>query len=124
MRNNIEDVKIRGGRHSAGFYLDSVALVPADNYQITVEHPPLLLLTPAGAIDVLMPTSNALRAGLTFIIVNLSANTITLKTDGDAAFAAAIAIASTQTAIVVCTGSATQNVGWRALTAAGTQTSP
>ena len=124
MRTNVEGNRQREVKFGPGFQLRSMSLVPADNFQITVDMPPLIFATPAGAIDMLMPTSNDARKGMMFIIVNLSANTITLKTDGDAAFTAAIAIASTQMAVVVCTGSATQAVGWRAMTAAGTQTSP
>jgi|SRR5262245_3199467 len=124
MRVNLENVKTRDMRVGSGYIMDSAEFVPTDNYVLTDQHPTLLLMNPAGAIDVLMPTSNAARKGLTFIIVNLSANTITLKTDGDAAFTAAIAIATTQMSIVVCTGSATQALGWRGHTAAGTQTSP
>lgn len=123
-RMNMEDVRFRNCRVAKGRYHESATFVPADNFVLTIDHPPLLFLNPAGAIDVLMPTSNAARQGLRFTIVNLSANTITLKTDGDAAFTAAIAIVSTQMAEVVCTGSATQAAGWRAMTAAGTQTSP
>lgn len=123
-RLNMEDVRFRNCRIGKGRYHESASFVPADNFQLTIDHPPVLFLTPAGAIDILMPTSNAARQGLRFTIINLSANTITLKTDGDAAFTAAIAIASTQMCEVICTGSATQAVGWRAMTAAGTQTSP
>jgi hypothetical protein len=123
-RMNIEGARMRDIRIGKGLTMESATFVPADNFVLTVDHPSLLFLNPAGAIDVLMPTSSAARQGLRYTIVNLSANTITLKTDGDAAFTAAIAIASTQMCEVVCTGSATQAVGWRAMTAAGTQTSP
>jgi hypothetical protein len=123
-RMNIEGARMRDIRIGKGLIMESATFVPADNFVLTVDHPSLLFLNPAGAIDVLMPTSSAARQGLRYTIVNLSANTITLKTDGDAAFTAAIAIASTQMCEVVCTGSATQAAGWRAMTAAGTQTSP
>jgi hypothetical protein len=98
-------------------YLESASFVPADNFVLTVDHPPLLFMAPAGAIDVLMPTSNAARQGLKFIIVNTSggANTITLKTDGDAAFTVAMTIAQNAAIQVVCTGSAVQASGWRAV---------
>lgn len=124
MRATLENNDLFSPLIRRNFRLSAVSLIPADNYPLDINSPPLQFYTPAGAIDVLMPTSNAARLGTVFIIVNLSANTITLKTDGDAAFTAAIAIASTQMAVVVCTGSATQAVGWRAMTAAGTQTSP
>lgn len=124
MRNTMENNDFFNPLIRKRLRFSAAAIIPADNYVLDIDTPPLLLLTPAGAIDILMPTSSDARKGVTFIMVNLSANTITLKTDGDAAFTAAIAIASTQSAIVVCTGSATQVVGWRAITAAGTQTSP
>lgn len=123
-RLNMEDVRFRNCRVGKGRYHESATFVPATGFQITVDHPPVLFLNPAGAVNILMPTSNAARQGLRFTIVNLSANTITLQTDGGAAFTAAIAIAATQMAEVICTGNTTQNVGWRAMTAAGTQTSP
>lgn len=99
-----------------GFRLRAADIIPADNYVLTVNHPPLLFMTPAGAVDILMPTSSPAIKGLTFIINNVSANTITLKTDGDAAFTTAIVIATTETAWVHCTGSTTQVLGWRGFT--------
>lgn len=112
-RTNMEGARTRDFIYGPGFRFANAELVPADNYQLTDQHPPLLFMNPAGAIDVLMPTSTAARKGLMFIIVNLSASTITLKTDGDAAFATAISIATATSARVVCTGNATQNLGWR-----------
>lgn len=99
-----------------GWRLRAADVIPADNFPLPADGPPLWFMTPAGAVDVLMPTSTAARKGLMFIINNLSANTITLKTDGDAAFTTAIVIATTETAVVFCTGSATQALGWRAFT--------
>ena len=123
-RVNIEGNRQQNNKFGPGFQFRSMSLVPADNFQLTVDHPPLIFATPAGAIDMLMPTSTEARKGLAYLICNLSANAITLKTDGDAAFTAAIVIATGQMAWVVCTGSTTQAVGWRAASAAGTQTSP
>jgi hypothetical protein len=113
----MEDIRLRNCRIAKGFYLESATFVPADNFPITVDHPPLLFLNPAGAIDVLMPTSNAARQGLTFFVFNISGSTITFKTDGDAAFTTAIALATTQNCILVCTGSTTQAIGWRKIPA-------
>lgn len=98
-----------------GLKLAYLEQVNADNMALDPESPPLLFLNPAGAVDLLMPASTAARKGLTFIIVNLSGNVITLKTSGDAAFATAIALAAGVATIVVCTGSSTANLGWRAL---------
>lgn len=124
MRIVNEDAELDRVRVRRGLFLGSMSWVPADNEALDPDAPPLLLMTPGGAIDLLMPTSSEALKGLTFLMVNLSANAITLKTDGDAAFTAAIVVAATQATWVVCTGSTTQVVGWRALSAAGTQTSP
>jgi hypothetical protein len=110
---NMEDVRFRNCRWGKGVYFEAASFVPADNFVLTVDHPPLLFLTPAGAIDILMPTSTLLRQGLTFFVHNLGGATITFKTDGDAAFATAAALATTQNCIMQCTGSTTQNLGWR-----------
>jgi hypothetical protein len=124
MRTNLEDNKARDIRLGPGLVFESMDLVPADNFALDAQSPPLVFLNPAGAIDVLLPTSTAARKGLTFIVVNQSANAITFKTDGDAAFTQAIVAAAGQITILVCTGSATQVVGWRGHSAAATQTSP
>lgn len=124
MRTNMENARMRDVRFGKGFYMESATIIPADNFPINANHPPLLFLNPAGAIDVLMPTSGPNTQGLTFHIVNRGAGTITLKTDGDAAFTTPIVITNLQTAIVFCTGSATQALGWAAIVSGATQTSP
>jgi len=116
MRSLLENNPIFDPIFEKGFRFRSADIVPADNYVLTANHPPLLFLTPAGAIDILMPTSSAAIKGLFFIMNNISASTITLKTDGDAAFTTAIVIATTETGVVFCTGSTTQALGWRAFT--------
>lgn len=98
-----------------GWKLASQVWVPADNAVIDANMPPLLIMAPAGAIDILMPPSNAANKGLMFLLVNNSANAITLKTSGDAAFATAIVLAANETTLVVCTGHATANLGWAAI---------
>lgn len=118
MRSNQEDVKISDPRFKRGFRLEKVSLVPADNHVFDINYPPYVELNPAGAVDVLMPTSTAARAGLCFLISNISASTITLKTDGDAAFTTAISLATLENTLVFCTGSTTQAIGWRALATA------
>jgi len=118
---NSEDGKVYNPFFQTGFRLLSMEWAPADNFVLDPDAPPLLIMSPAGAIDVLMPTSSADIKGLTFFMVNASANAITLKTDGDAAFTTAIVLAANECTIVFCTGSATQAVGWRAIaTAAST----
>jgi hypothetical protein len=101
-----------------GLKLSSMLWAPADNEVLDVDSPPLLLMNPAGAVDILLPTSNAANAGLTFVVFNVSASTITFKTDGDAAFTTAIALATLEGTILFCTGHATQALGWRALATA------
>lgn len=95
-------------------------IVPADNFALPIDSPPLILLDPAGAVDVLMPAA-AGNQGKFFILSNISASAITLKSSGDAAFTTAIVLAAGESTLVFCTGSATAALGWRALaTAAST----
>jgi hypothetical protein len=98
-----------------GFRLGSQEWVPVDNEVINANMPPLLIMAPAGAIDILMPASTPERKGLTFVMMNNSANAITLKTSADAAFTTAIVLAANETTMVVCTGHATAALGWRAI---------
>lgn len=98
-----------------GLKFSFVEQINADNMALDPESPPLIFLNPAGAVDLLMPASTVARKGLTFIICNLSASVITLKTSGDVAFATTIALAAGVATIVVCTGNTTANLGWRAL---------
>ena len=126
-RVNQEDFKLRGGRHGPQFILDSItqagAAVP-NPFIVTTETPPLLILGATGAINLRMPPSSTVNKGMTFYIHNNGGGAITVLTDGGVAFAQAIAIAANQTAMIFCTGDATANLGWKALVAAGTQTSP
>ena len=103
-----------------GFRLGSMTYVPADNFALPADAPPYVELNPAGAVDILMPESTEARKGLAFLIANISGSTITLKTNGDAAFTTAIALLTTEVTWVVCTGNTTQALGWRAV---GTATS-
>jgi hypothetical protein len=126
-RVNMEDFKLRGGRHGPGFYLDSINLAGAavpSPLVLTPDMPPLLLLAPTGATNLRMPTSSLPLRGLTFFVVNSGSAAITPQTDGGAAFATALSIAAGQTGILICTGSTTQNLAWAGMSAAGTQTSP
>lgn len=112
---------IRVGR---GLVMESATYIPADNWALPLNSPPLLFLNPAGAIDVLLPTSSAAIQGLRFTVVNRGGGSITFKTDGDAAFTAALVCTATQAIELICTGSTTQALGWVGFAAAGTQTSP
>jgi len=102
---------------SQGARLDSVELVPADNHVFDINYPPLVILNPAGAVDVLMPAATG-NKGRWFLISNISASTITLKTSGDAAFTTAISLVAGKTQLVFCTGSATAALGWRSIISA------
>lgn len=114
-RLNIEGNRLADFVIERGLRLRSQEWVPADNAVIDANMPPLLIMAPAGAIDILMPVSNDANKGLTFLMVNNSANAITLKTSADAAFTTAIVLAANETTLVVCTGSATAALGWRAI---------
>jgi len=99
----------------SGFKLGQMDFIPADNAVITAGHPPVLRMTPAGAVDILMPASNEQTKGMVFWLHNIGAGgIITLKTSADAAFSPAITIAvSGGWVMVQCTGSATANLGWK-----------
>lgn len=114
-RVNLEGNRLADFVIERGFRLGSKEWVPADNEVITVNDPPLLIMAPAGAIDILMPAATATIKGLTFLMMNNSANAITLKTSADAAFTTAIVLAANESTLVTCTGSATAALGWRAV---------
>lgn len=101
-----------------GWRLKKMVWIPADNAVFDINFPPYVELNPAGAVDVLMPASTAAIEGMMFLLSNISANTVTLKTSADAAFTTAISIATLENTIVFCTGSATAALGWRALATA------
>ena len=117
-RLNLEDIKLYAPTVETKWRLRKMVWVPADNAVLDIDFAPYIELDPAGAVDILMPTSSADIAGMMFLMSNISANTVTLKTDGDAAFTTAISIATLENTIVFCTGSATQAIGWRALATA------
>lgn len=114
-RVNGEDQKQYGIRIESQWKLGSVEWVPADNAALDPDSPPLVIMNPAGAVDVLMPASDDTTKGLCFLMSNISASVITLKTSGDAAFTTAISIGAGESTLVFCTGSATAALGWRAI---------
>lgn len=121
MRGNTEGNRMGDFLIEKGLRLASMQWAPADNEALDADAPPLLIMDPAGAIDLLMPAASADLKGLTFLMSNISANAITLKTSGDAAFTTAIVLAAGESSIVFCTGSSTAALGWRAIaTAAST----
>src|SRR5262245_34936172 len=111
-RINLEGLRTRDIRHGPGFQFQSERSTQADNFVLDINSPPVIFLSPGGAIDVLMPTSSAARTGIIFIFVNLSGSVVTLKTDGDAAFTTAVTVAANAATRVICTGSTTQALGW------------
>lgn len=120
-RLNLEDNKLYAPTIETLFKLRTIELVPADNHVFDADYPPLVIMNPAGAVDVLMPASSDTLKGVCYLISNVSANAITLKTSADAAFTTAIVLAGGESAWVFCTGSATAALGWRAIaTAAST----
>ena len=118
MRSNLDDNKLYSPTIMKGLKLNSMTIVAADNFVVTEDMPPLLFLDNAGAIDVLLPAATEARKGLTFMIFNISGNTITVKSSGDAGFTTAISLATLEGTIVVCTGSSTAAIGWRGLATA------
>lgn len=114
-RVNLENNKAYELRIESWLQLASMNFVPADNAVIDPDSPPFIMLDPAGAVDVLLPESTEARKGLMFLIANISANAITFKSSGDAAFTTAIVLAANETTWIVCTGSATPALGWRAV---------
>ncbi len=90
-----------------GFKLACLTLVlPADNYQITADHPPVLNLDPDGAKDVLLPAASEATRGLTFFIKNWAGGSedITIKTSADAALSPSIVISQNEMAMLTNDG--------------------
>lgn len=117
-RVNESDSKVYYPFIQQGWRLQSMQWTPADGAVIDPDAPPYLIVTPAGAIAMRMPTSSADIKGLMFLISNASANAVTLQTDGGAGFTTAIVLAANETTLVVCTGDATQALGWRGVATA------
>lgn len=114
-RNRDDDVRSWNPRIVRGFRFEKITIVPADNHIWDINYPPYVELNPAGAVDILMPAGAAANAGIMFLMSNISAFTITLKTTGDAAFTTAIVLLTIENTIVFCTGSTTEALAWRAL---------
>jgi hypothetical protein len=83
-------------------------VLPADNYQITKDHPPVLNIDPDGAKDVLLPAISEETKGLTFFIRNWAggAEDITVKTSADAALTASVVISQNEMAMITNDGTA------------------
>jgi len=111
-RVNLEGLRTRDIRHGPGFQYQSETMVPVTGFVVDPNSPPVMMMNPAGAISVRLPTSTPARTGLMFIFVNLSGNVITLQTDGGAGFTTAVTVAANGATRVICTGNATQALGW------------
>lgn len=118
MRQRLDDAQIFGESIFKGWRLKKMVWVPADNAVFDKGFAPYIELNPAGAVDILLPAVTEADAGLMFLLSNISGNTITLKTAGDAAFTTAIVIATMENTILFCTGSTTAALGWRAIATA------
>src|SRR5258706_10281426 len=111
-RMNVSDQKSYSTFFQQGTRFQSMQWVPVTAEALDPLAPNFLFPNPAGAINLKMPTSNADRKGLVFVFCNLSGNVITLQTDGGAGFTTAITVAANGATRVVCTGNATQALGW------------
>lgn len=117
-RVNLQDNKFDNPRFRTAWRLEKMVWVPADNAVFDINFPPYVELNPAGAVDVLMPAGAVANVGLMWLLSNISASTVTLKTTADNAFTTAISIATLENTLVFCTGSTTEAIAWRALATA------
>src|SRR3972149_3597224 len=99
----------------SGLRLGAATIVPADNFAIPEEAPTLVIPKPAGAAHGFLPEATSAREGLTFLIYNISANTITIKASDDTAFTTTIVLATLEGTLVTCMGGVAKAIGWRAL---------
>jgi hypothetical protein len=81
-------------------------VLPADNYQITKDHPTVLNIDPDGAKDVLLPALDEETKNLVFFIKNWAggAEDITIKTSADAALSPSIVISQNEMALLMNDG--------------------
>ena len=117
MRSNLDDNKAQGLCIGPGLRFATMNWVPANNAPITDQFPPMILLNPAGAVNVFLPDSSPARKGLAYLLVNVSAFTVTCQTTAGAAFTTAIALTTNQSCWVVCTGDPSLPLGWRKIPA-------
>lgn len=84
----------------------------ADNFPLSADMPPVIVLGAATAIDVLMPAATVANQGLCFTILSNSSTTtgvITLKTSADAALTPAVTIAQNASVEMIYV----HQIGWR-----------
>lgn len=118
-RINLEDNRLWRAKIDGGLKFTAATLVPATGYVLDgtdaskpLNIPAMFFMNPAGAVNVRLPTSSQIRIGTVIIFVNLSGNIVTFQTDGGAAFTTAMTLAANAATRVVCTGNATQALGW------------
>ena len=89
----VADATIRRGRKEAVLYLAGNV---ADNFALSADMPPVIVLGASAARDILMPANAAANDGLCMTIISNSSTTtgvLTLKTSADAALSPAVTIA-------------------------------
>jgi hypothetical protein len=111
-RQGVDDSPLSNVKVMKGLKLASLTLtLAADNYAITVDHPPVLFIDPDGSKDVLLPAIDENSAGLTFFVFS-SAGTatevITFKTSADGVISPAIAIIGDEGVMITNNG-----IAWR-----------
>lgn len=84
----------------------------ADNFQISDNMPPVIVLGASAARDVLMPAATSKNHGLCFTLISNSTTTtgvLTLKTSADAALSPAVTIAQNLSVEMIYL----HGIGWR-----------
>jgi len=117
-RTEVGDTSIFNSKVQRGLKLESLTIeLAADNYPITANHPPVLLIDPTTNRDVLLPAINAQTAGLTFIIFNTgeAGEAITVKDSTDTALSPSVVIQGNEGAVVTNNG-----VAWKGIVGANT----
>jgi hypothetical protein len=113
-RQNLDGQRQSNQLVGPGFQFQNETFINANGVAVDPNSPPMIFLNPAGAVNLLLPTSTLARKGLAFIFINLSGNIVTLQTDGGAGFTTAVTVPATGATRVVCTGDSSQVLGWRA----------
>lgn len=91
--SSLADVSIRRGRYENPMVITGNI---ADNFPITKDFPPVIVLGASAARDILMPAPTSSINGLCFTILSNSSTTtgvLTLKTSSDSALSPAVTIA-------------------------------
>lgn len=106
---NMAEVSIRRGRYENPMIITGNI---ADNFPITKDFPPVIVLGASAARDILMPAPTASINGLCFTLISNSTTTtgvLTIKTSGDQALSPAVTIAQNLSAELIYL----HGIGWR-----------